>query len=681
MKHARATLLILLTYSLFSCREEAPLPPDHPEYFDRVYRKVDSLNLSPDRSFAYLDSIYRAFPSPGILDKTRRYDYKGQYYFYEKRDLTNSLLYVDSSLALLSPPEVRKKYPRQYAQALLNKGEIYQYQKNRESALFYFYKGRNAIDAAKDSCTMADYTQRLAMASYRQGRYADARDFFIQATREFSLCAADFRSLAFTQSDLDNTGMCYAALGKWDSAGYFYDKTIAFLNQHAPLFADDSAHKAYIETARGVVEGNQADLFLSKGDTLAAYGKFAESIRCNLRPRHDSGHALTMMVKLAELHLTQRHFGEARQVLGQVRATLDLKPIADMELAWRRLQAEWDSRTGAWPDAYQALSGWRRLKDSLDRSGEGVSPAINFPNELQHLEDQYTIQLLEQRGRLKNVYLLLTLLTVGLLLVVLLLIVRGERRSRGYISQLNRLNKQLRTENQQTQLAIHSLNESQAGYLQTLKTVAHDLRNPVGAISSVLGMMDRQPPAEEQSRTWLKLIRQATDQSLGLINNILQLEIPVGKLKKESADLAELLATCAGTMQFKAAQKHQALKLETEAMTLSLDREKIWRVVINLLDNAIKFSPEGAEIKLIAVRGNGEAMISVSDAGIGLAPGMEKRLFTLGDEGKRLGTAGESSFGLGLALVKQIVQAHGGTIEVCSSEGKGTIFTIRLPLG
>jgi len=675
----RGFLIILLIISLFSCREEAPLPPDHPEYFDRVFRKVDSLNLSPERSFAYLDSVYREFPSPGIVDRTRRYDYKGQYYFYEKRDLQNALIYVDSTLDLLSAPEVRKKYPRQYARALLNKGEIFQYEKNRESALFYYYKGRKAIDPVKDSCTMADYTQRLAMTNYRQGRYADARDLFIQATREYSLCGVDWRSIALLQSDIDNTGMCYAAMGNWDSAAYYYNKTLAFLTKNAALFADDSVHHAYFETARGVVEGNQADILLSLRDTAAAYAKFEESIRCNLRPRHDSGHALSMMVKLAGLHLAQRHFPDAQRVLGDVRATLDLKPIPDMELAWRKLQAEWYERAGAWKEAYRALSDWRHLKDSLDRSGGGTAE-MNFPNELQHMEDQYTIQLLEQRGRLKNVYLLLTGLTAGLLGVVLLLIVRGVRRSRGYIDQLNRLNKALKRENRQTQLAIHSLNESQAGYLQTLKTVAHDLRNPVGAIASVLTMMDQQPPAEEQTRTWLKLIRQATDQSMALINNILQLEISAGKLKKESVELAELLETCTGTMQFKAAQKHQHLRLAVEPVTLSLDREKIWRVVINLLDNAIKFSPEGAEIRLSAVRGNGEAQISVSDQGIGIPTGMEAKLFTLGDEAKRAGTAGESSFGLGLALVKQIIQAHGGTIGVCSKEGRGTTFTIKLPL-
>jgi two-component system sensor histidine kinase VicK len=293
----RGSLIILLIFCLFSCREDAP--SDHPEYFDRLFRKVDSLNLSPERSFAYLDSVYRDYPSAGILDRTRRYDYKGQYYFYEKLDLKNALVYVDSSLALLSTPEARKKYPRQYARALLNKGEIFQYEKNRESALFYYYKGRKAIDAVKDSCTMADYTQRLAMTNYRQGRFADARDLFIQASRQFSICGLDFRSMAMAQSDIDNTGMCYAAMGKWDSAAYYYDKTLAFLTKYAALFAEDSVHHAYIETARGVVVGNQADVLLSKRDTAAAYGKLAESIACNLRPRHDSGHALTMMVKLA----------------------------------------------------------------------------------------------------------------------------------------------------------------------------------------------------------------------------------------------------------------------------------------------------------------------------------------------------------------------------------------------
>jgi len=82
------------------------------------------------------------------------------------------------------------------------------------------------------------------------------------------------------------------------------------------------------------------------------------------------------------------------------------------------------------------------------------------------------------------------------------------------------------------------------------------------------------------------------------------------------------------------------------------------------------------EIRLIAVRGNGEAQISVSDQGIGIPAGMEAKLFTLGDEAKRAGTAGESSFGLGLALVAAIVDLHGATVAIVD-ERPGTRIEMR----
>jgi len=658
MNHARGTLFVLLICCLWACREGNPLPPDHPEYFDHVFHEVDRLNLSPERSFAFLDSVYQDYPSPGLLDRVRRYDYKGQYYFYEARDLKKAMLYVDSSLTLLSGPEARKHYPRQYARALLNKGEIYQYQKNKESALFYLYKGRQAIDTLKDSCTLADYTQRLAMASYHQGRYADAKVFFEQAAREFSACWGDFRGFAYVQSNLDNIGMCYAMMGKWDSAAYYYDSTLAYISERESIFNSDSVRRVYIETARAVVAGNQGDYYLNKRDSVRAYERYQTSIDINMKPRHDSGNALSMLVKLAGLHIAQNHIPQAQQVLATVRATLDRRPSLEIELARRGLLAQWYEKTGAWRDAYRTLNDWRRLKDSLEQLEEPIA-AINFPGELQHLEDKYTIQSLNQRDRLKTVYLLLTLLIVVLLVAVLVLIVRGVRRSRKYIGRLNELNEALQIENKQKQLAIHSLNESQANYLQTLKTVAHDLRNPVGAIASTVNMLDHQQPTDDKTRQLHSLIRQATDQSLNLINNILQLEIPVGTLTKEKVDVAQLLETCTGTMQFRANEKGQTLRLEAEPMNVYLDQEKIWRVVINLLDNAIRFSPAGTAIPIKAARGKGEALITVGERGSGSSCGLEEQ---------------------GLVLAKQIVQAHGGAIRIGGREGDASTFAISLPL-
>lgn len=676
--HPVAAAAILLL-SLFSCHRPAGLPPDHTEYFDRVYHRLDSLNPPPPEAFRILDSSYYAIAAPGILDQVRRYDYKGYYYFYQAHDLAHSMRYVDSSLHVLSTPEARTLYPRQYAKALLNKGEIFQYEKNYENALFYYYKGRQAIDLLNDSCTMAEYTQRLAMASFQQTRYADARKFFEQAWHEYMACGNDFRAFAYQQSNIDNIGESYAAMKRWDSANYYYDSTLRFLDHTGRRYLDDSNHIVYIETARGVIYGNQGDCFLNRGDSAKAAALYQQSIDIDLRARHDSDNALIVLTKLTDLHLSQGRLDLARQDLTRARTSLDHRNVPEVELTWQRLHALWLERTGDPAQAYRALDHWVHTRDSLNSTGEAVA-TINFPSELQHLQDKTTIQLLKDRDQVITYILLLAIFIVVLLTIILFLIRRNARRSRSYILQLNQLNNSLKIENQQTQLAINALNESQASYLQTLKVVAHDLRNPVGAISSAVGILDQQGDLSEDARNWLVLIRKGSDQSLKLVEDIMQLDLPLGTLKKESVALAPLLESCVSTLQFRATEKKQSIQLHAEPIIVPIDQEKIWRVIINLLDNAIKFSPEEADIAVTSFRQMNKAIITVADKGIGIPPTLITKLFTVDNQFKRKGTAGESSFGLGLVIVRQIIQAHGGSIGVESKEREGTIFRIELPL-
>ena len=609
----------------------------------------------------------------------RRYDYKGFYYFYQARDLKNSMKYVDSSLSVLSGAEARLRYPQQYAKVLLNKGEIFQYQKNYEDALFYYYKGRQAIDQLNDSCTMAEYTQRLAMASFRQARYSDARQFFEQALHEYSACGSDFGAFAYQQSNLDNIGECYAALKKWDSAAFYYDSTLSYIDKAARPYLTDSTHLVYIETAKAVVYGNQGDCLLYRRDTARARESYRKSIDIDFLPRHDSDNAIIVLVKLAGLDLARGQLKEAHEDLEKARTALDHRPAADIGLTWQKLQSQWFERSGSLAEAYQSLDRWAHTHDSLDNS-EKPFATINFPSSLQHLEDHYTIQLLQQRDNVKTAYLLLAVLMVVLLVIILFLIRRNVQRSRNYIQQLNQVNQSLKNENQQTQLAINALNESQASYLQTLKIVAHDLRSPVAAISSANSILEQQVEISAEIKPWLELIRKASEQSLKLVGEIMRLDIPLGTMKKEPVDLAVLLESCIGTLQFRANEKNQTIVLETQPLTMLLDQEKMWRVIINLLDNAIKFSPDEASIIVKSFREGEKAVITVTDKGIGIPKHLEARLFTIDNMAKRSGTAGEGSFGLGLVIVKQIIQSHGGTIHVESREGAGTSFRIELPI-
>jgi len=672
----RCATVVFLVALFVRCQHPTSLPPDHPAYFDKLFRQMDSMSLPPHEAFRFVDSVYARYPSPGILDLLRRYDYKGNYYYNTAHDLASAERYVDSGLILLSSEQARNRYPREYAKCLIDKAETYQQEDNLESAFFYYQKGLEAIKDLGDSCTMAEYTQRIAMASFRAGRYTDAHNLFDLAFHQFAACRPDFRAFAYEQCNLDNMGECYAAMKKWDSAAFYFDSTLSFISREARPFVPDSSHRIYIETAKAVVLGNLGDYALYHGDTARAWHLYRTSISVNMRPLHDSGNALSILLKTVRLNLAQGHLAEARTGLDEIRTALDHRSAPDMDLDWQLLHAEWLGRSGDWSGAWASLNAWNTRKDSLHT--RLAASSVDIPRELVHLEDKYTIELLKQRDHVKTIYLLLAVPIVIMLIVIAFLIRKGAQRSNAHIRQLNRLNKALLAENRQTQTAINALNEDQAMYLRSLKSIAHDLRNPVGAISSAVGLLKQQTDLSAQTKTWLDLIGQSADQSLHLVGGIMHLDLPIGSLQLEMIDLSRLLATCVSTLQFKAGGKKQIIHLEAEPVTLLADHDKLWRVIINLLDNAIKFSPDGADIDLALRRQGNKAVISISDKGMGIPKNIEGKLFTIDAAVKRLGTAGETSFGLGLAIVSQIIKAHGGTISVQSEEHHGTTFQIEL---
>lgn len=115
-------------------------------------------------------------------------------------------------------------------------------------------------------------------------------------------------------------------------------------------------------------------------------------------------------------------------------------------------------------------------------------------------------------------------------------------------------------------------------------------------------------------------------------------------------------------------------------VTIPASREKLWRVVSNLITNAIKFSPAGAIIHVELWQKDDHIFISVKDPGIGIPKEIAPKVFDLFTEVKRQGTAGEQAFGLGLSISKQIVEAHGGKIWFESEQNAGTTFFVELPI-
>jgi signal transduction histidine kinase len=212
--------------------------------------------------------------------------------------------------------------------------------------------------------------------------------------------------------------------------------------------------------------------------------------------------------------------------------------------------------------------------------------------------------------------------------------------------------------------------------------VSHDLRNPVAAVKMLSrallrGSADGATPASEN----IELISQAAEQMDALIRDLLDVNrLDAGKLAITSVavDPSALLADALQTLRPLVEEKGISLDLqiETGLPKVMADSERIQQVLSNLVGNAIKFSPSGSKIVVAPRRDADQVIISVVDDGKGIAAEQLPRVFDRYWQSSRTDRQGA---GLGLAIAKGIVEAHGGRIWIESRQGEGTIASFSLP--
>ncbi len=221
---------------------------------------------------------------------------------------------------------------------------------------------------------------------------------------------------------------------------------------------------------------------------------------------------------------------------------------------------------------------------------------------------------------------------------------------------------------------------------QFVSSVSHELKTPLTAIRMFaetlrLGRLQNQQTQEE----YLDTIVNESQRLTRLLNNVLDFsKIEKGKkiYRPQPALLPEVIQAAARAMEYPLSQHGFKLNVEVEESlpAVSVDRDALEQAVLNLLHNAMKYSGDSREIDLRLRRSDSHALIQVIDRGIGIAPEEQKKIFEKfyrvpSQQNERLpGT------GLGLSLVHHIVAAHGGRVEVESAPGKGSTFSISLPL-
>ncbi len=673
-----AVLTCTLTLIFTACNKPANISGSNNQYnavLDTANHLFDAGKYQ--KAVKYINSRTPAYKSLDLSQKFEYYSFNCNYYFHIKKDNSRAMLYADSILNLFDTAEKKLKYVSRYGQAFFFKGDVLFEENRYNEAYRYFYQGKLIAKKDINDCTLSDYSYRMGMIMYKQEHYLLAAENFRNGSIEAGSCSLTFRSFYRQQELLNNAGLSYSKTNQPDSALTYFKKALDFIDNHAAMFGD---RKPWLDVARGVVYGNEANVYIAKNNLPRAKILLKKSSEINLRKGNDNRDAQLTELKLAHIFYKINQPDSLINLLAVVRKQLDTVKNQEAEADWNFLMAKYFIQKNAPQTALNYFIKYNTLKDSINNRVKALKEA-DIGEQIKQIEKEYAVSKLMQDNEAQNLYLKIAVVFGLMFLIIISLILLNWRKSKANIKVLGGLNYQINQQNTDLENALNELKLNSQEKDRILRAVAHDLRNPIGGIASLTEIMDDDDYSDDQKET-IELIRATSLNSLELINELLEVTNDgVKPTKRDFIEINSLLSHSVELLRFKAAEKQQKIELILldEPLELFISREKIWRVMSNLISNSIKFSADKKMIYVKITDCGKDIEISVKDNGIGIPDKVKEKVFNMFTEAKRPGTAGEKSFGLGLSISRQIVEDHDGRIWFESDGTNGTTFYVILP--
>lgn len=544
----------------------------------------------------------------------------------------------------------RLNYPKGKADALNNLGVFFDIKGDLQLALRYYNEAHTAYGKIKDSVNVVQTTMNIAMVYKEFGKGRRAEQWFDIALKKgkelkhdsiMSLVIYNYLLMYPTKNKVGDKKN-YIAKAKKIALKYKDERTLLAIDQ---LIADELIANGKLKEGMELLH-----LTINRAIDKKLYYVSMDMLI-------DMGDQLIQSDTTLALNYYKKGISLADQNGFLIYSTLFAKKLFNYYTLKNDI-----------PSAAFYSSKLVALQDEQDKINN--SSSIDY---LDYALKEQQVDTLVERSKYQVTLLVITAIACLLATAIIIVIRQNLKRTK-------KLNAVVINKNNQMEEALAALEQSQADNTNLLKVVAHDLRSPIAAIYTTTELMLGDEGRSKNDQDMLALIKNSSKDSLELVKDLLQTQFTSDSLNKTPVDLGELLHYCVSILQNSATAKGQHIKLDTKQLTILANGEKLWRVVSNLVANAIKFSPNHTTIAIKMEEGINVVKIAVSDEGIGIPKEIENKIFEMFTDAKRTGTAGEQSYGLGLAICKQIIKAHQGKIWFERKVDRGTTFFIELPV-
>lgn len=377
----------------------------------------------------------------------------------------------------------------------------------------------------------------------------------------------------------------------------------------------------------------------------------------------------SIQFEMAQLNFDRGNYVKSLEISNTLKKTIDPYKELELSVKLRKLLFEGYGKVGNFKEAHANAMQWKSLSDSLyNKNMLAITNDLEakYGNEQKNRE----IALLASEKELQSLQLdkRKNERNALIVLAVLALLILGLLYNQYRIKQ-------------KANMELRELDQLKSNFFAN---ISHEFRTPLTLIKGPIEQLE-QNPEEQLASEDVKMIRRNTNKVLGLVNQLLELSvIDQGKLqlKTTEGDVYQCLRTAVSSFNSHAAQRYMDYRVEIPNIPLwaSFDRDKLEKIAYNLLSNAFKFSEDGAMVCFSCKYNKDHLNIQVSDSGKGIS---EDRLPFIFDRFYQVDggiSREQEGSGIGLSLSKDLIELMDGTITVSSEEGKGTFFTVQLPI-